>query len=213
MRRTCRLTIVSMGRGFDRTWPSSYLLLRMHPALYQLDLLDKVADTRSLNWCNVLNYITLIVFTRLVFARIVGGGHSAGHLLLAVAVQLAELSTRRARVGVAAAGAPVRESLVVILTRAARRGRLACARCRQSPPGATRTAHFWRRTGAHKGAIRANGELFVVWFTLAFSDVLRFVCLQTDWIACAREFGIQLPASIYPITSSGSAIWRNVSND
>ena len=79
----------------------------------------------------------------------------------------------------AAAGAHVREPFVVVLTRAARRGRLACTRCRQSPPGAVRAAHLWRRTDAHTGAIRANGELFVFWFTIAFSDVLCFF-LQTD---------------------------------
>ena len=79
----------------------------------------------------------------------------------------------------AAAVAPVREPSVVVLTRAARRGRLACARCRQSLSGAARAAHLWRYTGAHTGAIRANGELFVFWFTIAFSDVLCFF-LQTD---------------------------------
>ena len=72
----------------------------------------------------------------------------------------------------AAAGAPLREPPVVVLTRAARRGRLACARGRQSPPGAARATHLWRRTGAHTGAIRANGERFVFWLTIAFSDVL-----------------------------------------
>ena len=116
-------------------------------------------------------------------------------------------SSRRTRVGVATAGAPIREPP---LTRAARCGRLSCDRFLHSPQCAARAARLWHCTGAHTGAIRANDELFEDLLTITGYCLLwrtSTFLISQDWFASARKLGIQFPASIYPIiTSSASAI-------
>ena len=212
MRGTYRLTSVSTAWRFVARGLRATCCCECIPRS-----ISSISSIRSLTRCLFKLNIDFEC-TILIFSLITGRGHSAGRLVLAVAVQLAKLSDRRTRVWVATAGAPVREPPVVVLTRSTRCGRLACARCRQSPQGAARTANLWRCTVSHTGAIRANGELFVNWFTIAGHCLLWCTVLWTflyhqGWFACARKLGIKFPASFYPVASSTSAVWRNVCND